>query len=78
MPLSKDPQHGGVNADGSHSTVYCSYCYINGDFTFKGPVYEFQEHCRKAMVANGHHKIKAWLFTRGMKRLNRWTTKNNH
>lgn len=32
MPLSKDPQKGGTNTDGSRSTMYCSYCYEQGTF----------------------------------------------
>ena len=32
MPLKKDPQTGGTNADGSKSTMYCSYCYDRGAF----------------------------------------------
>lgn len=33
MPLKKDPKGGGTNADGSKSTMYCSYCYEHGKFT---------------------------------------------
>lgn len=33
MPLSKDPQGGGTEQDGSRSTRYCSHCYQNGTFT---------------------------------------------
>jgi hypothetical protein len=36
MPLSKDPEHGGTNADGSKSTEYCSYCFVNGQFVDGG------------------------------------------
>lgn len=32
MPLSRDEQGGGTNADGSKSTEYCSHCYQNGNF----------------------------------------------
>lgn len=35
-------------------------------------VREFQEHCRQIMMKGGHNRIMAWLFTRGMKRLERW------
>jgi hypothetical protein len=72
MPLSKDPQRGGSNTDGSLSVKYCSYCHQNGEFTFDGTVQEFQEFCRQKMIENGSNKIIAWLFTRGMKRLDRW------
>ncbi len=72
MPLHRDPQLGGTNKDGSRSIEYCSYCYLDGDFTFHGSVGEFQKHCKKAMIAGGHYRITAWLLTRGMKRLSRW------
>lgn len=72
MPLSKDPQGGGTNADGSKTEKYCSYCYENGDFKFNGTVTEFQEHCRMKMKEGGHSHFAAWLFSRGLKRLERW------
>jgi len=72
MPLSKDPMGGGANADGSKNLKYCSYCYKNGEFTFNGTVTEFQEHCRTKMIEGGHSRIMAWLFSRGLKRLERW------
>ena len=72
MPMKQDPQGGGTNADGSVNTDYCSYCYLDGAFKFNGTVKEFQEFCRQKMVEGGHSKFMAWLFTRGMKRLDRW------
>lgn len=72
MPMSKDPESGGTNTDGSKNLKYCSYCFQNGEFTFIGSVREFQEFCRQKMIDNGHNKFMAWLFTRGMKRLERW------
>ena len=72
MPMKKDPQGGGTNADGSKNLAYCSYCYQNGAFLFDGTVEEFQEVCRKMMIEGGHFKFLAWLFSRGMKRLPRW------
>jgi Putative zinc ribbon domain len=35
MPLDKDPEHGGIEKDGSHSTKWCSLCYSGGEFTGK-------------------------------------------
>ncbi len=61
MPMSKDPQGGGTNADGSKNIKYCSYCYQNGAFTYNGTVTEFQEFCRKKMIESGHNKFIAWL-----------------
>jgi hypothetical protein len=75
MPMSKDPQGGGTNADGSNNLRYCSYCYQSGAFTFNGTVGEFQEFCRQKMIESGNSKFVAWLFTRCMKRLKRWKSK---
>lgn len=72
MPLSKDPNGGSTNADGSKNHKYCSYCYEKGAFTFSGNVDEFQEFCRVKMIEGGHSRIISWLFTRGMRRLERW------
>lgn len=72
MPLQRDPKGGGTNADGSISTKYCSYCYQVGKFTYEGNVKDFQEHCRVKMIEGGHNKFIAWLFSRGLKRLERW------
>lgn len=73
MPLTKDPQGGGTEADGSLSTTYCSICYNQG--TFRHPdvtVTEFQQHCVEALMRSGMPKIMAWVFTRGIPRLDRW------
>ena len=75
MPMSKSPHGGGTNADGSKNTDYCSYCYQNGVFTVECTVKEFQEHCRQKMIEGGHNKFLAWLYTRGMSRLDRWKYK---
>lgn len=73
MPLKKDPEKGGSNTDGSKNETYCSYCYQDGKFLYDGSdVKEFQEFCRQKMIESGHNKFSAWLFTRGMKRLERW------
>lgn len=36
MPLDKDPNKGGTNADQSKSDKYCSFCYDNGKFKDEG------------------------------------------
>ncbi|MCG6186203.1 zinc ribbon domain-containing protein [Maribellus maritimus] len=72
MPLSKDPNGGGTEKDESKSPKYCSYCYLSGEFTFTGTVHEFQAHCKQKMVEGGHSKFISWIFTRGLKRLERW------
>lgn len=75
MPMNKDPQNGGTNADGTKSLEYCSYCYEKGNFTFTGTVTEFQDFCKQKMIEGGHSKFTSWLFTRGMRRLGRWKQK---
>ena len=72
MPLKRDTKGGGTTTDGSKSTDYCSYCFVDGNFTFTGTVKEFQEVCRQEMIKGGHNRFSAWLFSRGMKRLERW------
>lgn len=76
MPLKRDEKGGGTNADGTINKMYCSYCYHNGEFLYKGTnVNEFQEFCKEKMIEGGHSRFTSWLFTRGMKRLDRWKTK---
>ena len=72
MPMDKDPQGGGTNADGTKNEAYCSYCYAGGAFTFEGTAAEMQEHCRQIMIGQGMSRFLAWLFTRGIPRLDRW------
>lgn len=72
LPLSKDSNGGGTNADGSKSAEFCSYCYQDGKFTYEGSLRNFQEHCRQKMIEGGHNKFTAWLFTRSIGHLKRW------
>jgi len=75
MPLNKDPKNGGTEKDGSKSTMYCSLCYQDGDFFMKDEVdtaQKMQKMCIKMMKQNGMNGIFAWLFTRGIPRLERW------
>ena len=72
MPMDNDPQGGGTNLDGGKNEKYCSYCYQNGAFIYQGTITEFQEHCRVQMIKSGHSRFLSWLFTRNMKRLERW------
>lgn len=73
MPLSKDPKKGGTNADGTLSTMYCSYCYENGQF--KQPnisVTEMQTFCKAKMKEMGFPGFLAGFFTKGIPKLERW------
>jgi hypothetical protein len=73
MPMKKDPQGGGSEADGSKSEKYCSHCYRGG--AFKAPdmsAEEMQDLVRgklKEMKFPGF--IAAWL-ARGVPKLERW------
>ena len=73
MPMSKDPGHGGTNADGSISEMYCSYCYKEGaytqpDFTAK----DMQKFCKGKMKEMGFPGFLAGFFTLGIPKLERW------
>lgn len=75
MPLTKDPKHGGTNSDGSRSAEYCSYCYENGVFT--GPAItakQMQTFCFEKLQEQGMLKPLAWLLTRQIPKLKRWTS----
>ena len=73
MPLSKDPEGGGSETDGSRSAKYCSICYTDGAFRHPDvTLKEFQAHCVDGMSANGMPRIMAWLLTRGIPKLERW------
>ena len=77
MPLKHDPQGGGTEADGTKSAMYCSYCYQDGKFTgdFK-TAKEMQDFCIMKMVEMKYPKFVAWLFTRGIPKLERWKARS--
>ncbi len=73
MPLNKDPQHGGTNADGSKSTIYCSFCYENGRFTQPNiTVEEMQAFVKGKLKEMGFPGFLAGMFTKGIPKLKRW------
>ena len=73
MPLSRDPEGGGSEADGSRSRRYCSICYADGAFRHPDvTAAEFQAHCKTALQDKGMPGIMAWIFTRGIPNLPRW------
>jgi hypothetical protein len=73
MPLSKDPLGGGINADGSKSAEYCSYCYKNGSFCDnETDVKAYQKKVMEIMISKGFWKPMAWLMTRSIPQLKRW------
>ena len=77
MPLKKDSQGGGTEADGTLSRQYCSHCYHGGHFT--QPDITMPE--MKLLVVNEMRKMgmpgfAAKLFASGISRLERWKQKN--
>lgn len=73
MPLKKDPQGGGTNADGSKSTMYCSYCYVNGKFTQPDITADgMKTYVKGKMKEMGFPGFLATFFAAGIPRLERW------
>lgn len=73
MPMKKDPQGGGTNADGAKSGVYCSYCYQNGAFYSPNmTAKEMQVFCKGKLKEMGFPGFVAGFFTMGIPRLARW------
>jgi len=74
MPLKKDPQGGGTNADGSRNAEYCSYCYQSGAFTSPEirTAADMQRFCLGKLKEMGTPATLAWLMTRNIPRLKRW------
>jgi hypothetical protein len=73
MPLSKDPEGGGTNIDGSKSNEFCSRCYQAGNFTSPTmAVGEMQELVKGRLKQMGFPSPLAWLFSRNIPSLKRW------
>ena len=73
MPMEKDPEHGGTNADGSKNLKFCSYCYQSGafrdNFTKPGEMVMLVKGKLKEM---GYGPIKRWFYTSHIFQLERW------
>lgn len=75
MPMNKDKNGGGTEADGSKSAKYCSLCYADGSFTQPDfTVKQMQDFCIEQLHKQGMPKVMAWLFTRSIPKLERWQT----
>lgn len=73
MPMNKDPGHGGTEADGAKSAVYCSLCYQDGAFVHPNfNAAKMQAFCVEQLTKKGMPHFFAWLFTRGIPKLGRW------
>ena len=76
MPLDKDPQYGGTEKNGTKSREYCSYCYSDGSFTSPeiDTAKKMQKFCIGKMKEQGTPGFIAWIMTRGIPRLKRWSS----
>ena len=73
MPMKKDLNGGGLNADGSRNEKYCSYCYQQGAFTQPDfTALEMQAFCKEKMKEMGFPGFLAGFFAKGIPRLERW------
>ncbi len=69
MPLSKDTGK-------QESADYCSYCYKDGGFLYKGnSLREFQELSRQGMIDSGMNPLLARLFAFTIRFAPRWRNK---
>lgn len=73
MPLKRDAQGGGTEADGAKTAKYCSHCYLLGAFTHP----ELDATGMQNLV-DGKLKIMKiprllrWFFVRKIPKLERW------
>jgi Putative zinc ribbon domain len=73
MPLKRDAQGGGSNADGSKSATYCSHCYERGQFVQPDiSVQQMQAIVRRKLVEFGMPGFLTGFFTRSIPKLQRW------
>ncbi len=77
MPMNKDPDGGGSEADGTRSTRYCSHCYKDGNFTQPDiTVDEMKQLVKEKMAEMKIPGFMGWFFTRGIPKLERWRHDN--
>jgi hypothetical protein len=76
MPLSKDPQKGGTELDGSKSTLYCSHCYSSGAFIQPAiKVHEMMELVEDKLYEMWIPRFIGKQFTKNIPHLKRWSGK---
>jgi len=73
MPLKKDPRGGGINADGTLSPSYCSYCYVNGQFVQPDMTMdEMAALVIEKLREKGFPRFIARFFASNLHKLERW------
>jgi len=79
MPLVRDEQGGGTEADGTRSARFCSHCYQGGKFVLPDiTVAQMQQRVRDKVVEHGIPRFLAGFFSHGIPKLERWRTKVGH
>jgi len=75
MPMDKDINGGGTEADGSKSDKYCSLCYKDGAFTNPDitTAAEMQAFCIEQLKKQSMPGVMAWIFTRSIPKFERWS-----
>ena len=73
MPLSKSPNGGGTNANGTINDRYCAYCYAGGKFKNSDwTVDDMKTFVKGKMKEMGFPGFLAGMFARGIPKLERW------
>lgn len=73
MPLKKDPNKGGTEADGSKNTKYCGYCYVNGAFTEPNlTAEEMQDLVKRKLKKTIFPGFMVGWLTKGIPKPERW------
>jgi hypothetical protein len=73
MPLKRDEQGGGTDADGSKSAKYCSHCYQRGRFVMPDlTVEQMQARVRDKLREFHVPGFLAGFLTRDIPKLERW------
>lgn len=73
MPLNKDENGGGTEANGKKSTMYCSHCYQDGKFTDPdATVDQMKQLVMNKMLEMKVPKIMAKFFVNKIPKLERW------
>ena len=73
IPLRKDPNKGGTEADGTKTLKYCSYCYTNGAFTEPNlTADEMRQLVKRKLKETGYPGFIIGWVTKGIPKLERW------
>lgn len=73
MPLKRDLNGGGTNADGTKNSMYCSNCYEGGKFTLPEITEnEMKERVKSKLKEFGFPGFLAGIYTRHIPKLERW------